>query len=283
MTDSVQVADFASAPPHGVAPLPTAAKSELALMLLMVIVPVLLFVTVIVLAALVPPTPVDEKVSEVGLNFKGTVGPPVAAPLSPTASGLNSLLLVMSSAPLIVPLYSGVNVTVMVQLAPPARELPQLPPVTEKSALAVALSVIEVGWPLVSVTVADDVDPTAALGSVRLVGLTVNGASPVPVSLTSCGVVPALSLTVSAPVTAPSALGLNVTLIVQLLFPASELPQLLFWLKSPLATMEPIESDPEAELDSLTALVALVVPAACFEKARVFSLRVAVPPVAINT
>ena len=51
MTESVQLADFASAPPQGVAPLPTAAKSALALMLLMVIVPVLLFVTVIVLAA----------------------------------------------------------------------------------------------------------------------------------------------------------------------------------------------------------------------------------------
>jgi hypothetical protein len=104
VTDRVQLEDFARAPPHGVAPLPAAAKLALALMLLIVIVPVLLFVTVIVLAALVPPTPVDENVSEVGLNFKGTVGPPVAVPLSPTVSGLNSLLLVMSSAPLIVPL-----------------------------------------------------------------------------------------------------------------------------------------------------------------------------------
>ena len=97
----------------------------------MVIVPVPLFVTVMVLAALVAPTPVEEKVSEVGLSFNGTVGPPVAAPLSPTVSGLKSLLVVMSSAPLMVPLYCGVKVTMMVQLAPPARELLQVPPVTE--------------------------------------------------------------------------------------------------------------------------------------------------------
>jgi hypothetical protein len=131
VTDSVQVADFASAPPQGEPPLPTAVKFALALMLLMVIVPVPLLVTVMVLAAAVAPMPVEEKVNEVGLSFNGTFGPPVAAPLSPTVSGLNALLVVRSSAPLIVPLYCGVKVTVMVQLAPPARELPQVPPVTE--------------------------------------------------------------------------------------------------------------------------------------------------------
>jgi len=142
---------------------------------------------------------------------------------------------------------------------------------------------MEVVCPFVSVTLADDDDPTAALGSVRLVGLTVSGASPVPVSLTSCGLVPALSLKVSAPVTAPRLLGLNVTLTVQLVPAASELPQLLVWLKSPLATIEPMESGPEPELVSFTDLDALAVPAASFPKARVFVLKVAVPPDAIKT
>ena len=283
VTDKVQLADFARAPPHGELPLPTAVKFALAPMLLMVTVPVPLFVTVIVLAALVAPTPVDEKVNEVGLNFNGTVGPPVAAPLNPTVSVLKALLVVTSSAPLMVPLYWGVNVTTMVQVAPPARELPQLPPVTEKSALAVELRVIAVVCMLVRVTVADDVEPTAALGNVRLVGLTVIGASPVPVSLTSCGLVPALSLKVNAPVIAPTPLGLNVTFTVQLLFAASELLQLFVSLKSPLATIEPMESGPEPEFVSFTALEALVVPAATFAKARVFSLTDAVPPVAIKT
>ena len=89
VTDRVQLADFASAPPQGELPLPTAVKLALALMLLIVIVPVPLFVTVIVLAALVAPIPVDEKVSEVGLSFKGTLGPPVAGPLSPEVMKLS--------------------------------------------------------------------------------------------------------------------------------------------------------------------------------------------------
>lgn len=131
VTDSVQLADLASEPPQGVAPLPTAEKLALALMASIVIVPVPLLVTVMVLASLVAPMPVEEKVREVGLSFNGTLGPPVAAPVSPTVSGLNSLLLVMASAPLMLPLYCGVKVTVMVQLAPPASELPQVPPVTE--------------------------------------------------------------------------------------------------------------------------------------------------------
>ena len=135
----------------------------------------------------------------------------------------------------------------------------------------------------VNVTVPDDDDPTAALGSVRLVGFTVSGASPVPVSLTSCGLVPALSLKVSAPVTAPRALGLNVTLTVQLLARGQRASTILVWLESPLATIEPMERGPEPEFVSLTDLDALVVPAACFPKARVFVLTVAVPPDAIKT
>lgn len=283
VTDKVQEADFASAPPQGVLPLPTAVKFALALMVLIVIVPVPLLVTVIVFAAAVPPIPVEENVNDAGLSFNAGFPPPVAAPLSPTVSGLKALLLKMSSAPLIVALYCGVKVTAIVQLAPPARELPQVPPVTEYSALAVALKLIAVVWMFVNVTVPDDDDPTAALGSVRLVGVTVSGSSPVPVSLTSCGLVPALSLKVSAPVTAPRALGLNVTFTVQLLPAASELPQLLVWLKSPLATIGPMDSGPEPELVNLTGLDALVVPAASFPKASVFAPTVAEPPDAIRT
>jgi hypothetical protein len=131
VTDKVQVADFASDPPQGVLPLPTAVKFALALMLLIVIVPVPLLVTVIVLAAAVAPMPVEEKVNDVGLSFNAGFDPPVAAPLSPTVTGLKALLLKMSRAPLIVALYWGVKVTTKVQLEPPARELPQVPPVTE--------------------------------------------------------------------------------------------------------------------------------------------------------
>ncbi len=144
VTDKVHVADFASAPPQGVLPLPTAVKFPLPPMLLMVIVPVPLLVTVTVLAAAVAPIPVEEKLNDAGLSFNAGLLPPVAAPLSPTVSGLKMLLLKMSRAPLIVAVYCGVKVTMMVQLAPPARELPQVPPVTEYSALAVALKLIAV-------------------------------------------------------------------------------------------------------------------------------------------
>ena len=48
---------------------------------------------------------------------------------------------------------------------------------------------------------------------------------PVPVSDTTCGLPLALSLTVSEPVRVPVAVGLNLTLIVQLPRTARELPQ----------------------------------------------------------
>ena len=74
VTDNVQVADLASAPPQGVLPLPTAVKFALALMLLIVIVPVPLLVTVIVLAAAVAPIPVEVKVNDAGLSFNAGFG-----------------------------------------------------------------------------------------------------------------------------------------------------------------------------------------------------------------
>jgi len=98
---------------------------------LIVIVPVLLFVTVTVAAAVVAPIPVDANVKEVGLRVKGTVGPPVAVPVSPMIWGLNAPFVAMARAPLIEPLYSGAKATVIVQLPAAASEAPQVPPVTE--------------------------------------------------------------------------------------------------------------------------------------------------------
>ncbi len=53
------------------------------------------------------------------------------------------------------------------------------------------------------------------------------GIVPVPESVTVCGLLPALSETVIAPVLSPATVGVNVTLIVQLAPAATELPQLL--------------------------------------------------------
>lgn len=53
------------------------------------------------------------------------------------------------------------------------------------------------------------------------------GLLPVPVRLTVCGLPVALSAMVTAAVRAPGAPGVKVTLIAQLLFAATELPQAL--------------------------------------------------------
>ena len=49
--------------------------------------------------------------------------------------------------------------------------------------------------------------------------------APIPLSVTVCGLPAALSVTLSAAVRVPLAVGLNVTLMLQLVPPANELPQ----------------------------------------------------------
>ena len=61
--------------------------------------------------------------------------------------------------------------------------------------------------------------------------------SPVPVSATVCGLPTALSVMVTTPVLVPVAVGLKVTLRVQLAPAATFEPQVLVWEKSPLAVM----------------------------------------------
>jgi hypothetical protein len=87
VTDSVHLADLASAPPQGVVPLPTAVKSGLALIELIVTEAVLLLVTVTVFAALVAPMPVAVNVSDVGLKLRATAGPPVPLPVTQRSAG----------------------------------------------------------------------------------------------------------------------------------------------------------------------------------------------------
>lgn len=76
--------------------------------------------------------------------------------------------------------------------------------------------------------------PTVCFPKLRLDGDGVAaGARPVPVRLTVCGLPLALSVTLIDAARAPEAVGVNVTLIVQLAFVARELPQLLLCAKSP--------------------------------------------------
>jgi hypothetical protein len=81
--------------------------------------------------------------------------------------------------------------------------------------------------------------PTACAGKVNEAGerLTAAVVAPVPVRLTVCVAGLALSVMVTAPVLVPVAVGLKVTLRVQLAPAATLEPQVLVWEKSPLALM----------------------------------------------
>src|SRR6266852_1451084 len=76
--------------------------------------------------------------------------------------------------------------------------------------------------------------PTSWLAKVRLAGerLTAGAeeAVPVPVRLTVCGLPLASSLMVMLPVRVPVAVGVKVTLMLQLAPAATALPQVLLWL-----------------------------------------------------
>ncbi len=61
------------------------------------------------------------------------------------------------------------------------------------------------------------------------------GATPEPVSETDWGLLEAASVMVSVPVRVPAAVGVKVTLTVQLELAATLVPQLLVCAKSPLA------------------------------------------------
>jgi len=77
--------------------------------------------------------------------------------------------------------------------------------------------------------------PIAWLPKFRLVGekLTVN-VTPVPVRPMVCGLPAALSVIVTLAVRLPFAVGVKVTLMVQLAPAARELPHVFVWTKSPL-------------------------------------------------
>src|SRR5213082_2545082 len=105
-----------------------------------------------------------------------------------------------------------------------------------------------------------------------------NGTTPVPVRVTSWGLPLALSVILSVPVLAPTAVGVNVTLIVQLAPAASALPQLLVWSKSPLIAIAAIFSVALPALLSVTVSGALVLPTSCLAKLRLASDRVASGP-----
>jgi hypothetical protein len=136
----------------------------------------------------------------------------------------------MVTAPFRVPIAAGVKVTLRVQLAPAAR-LALHVFVSEKSPLTVMPVMLRAALPLLqSVTVcALLLVPTCCAGKVKEVGerLTTSVATPVPVRLTVWVAGLALSVIVKVPLLDPAAVGVKVTLRVQLAPAATVAPQLL--------------------------------------------------------
>jgi hypothetical protein len=81
-----------------------------------------------------------------------------------------------------------------------------------------------------------------------------------PSKVTVCGLPAALSVMVTAPVRVPVAVGVNVTLIVQLPPTATKLPQVFVCPKSPLAAILEMLSDEIPMFVNVTVSAALVVP-----------------------
>jgi hypothetical protein len=133
------------------------------------------------------------------------------------------------------PVAEGLNVTLIVQIEPAATPLPQVS-VCVKSPLfapVTAMDVIERGAlpPFVRVIAWAALEvPTTWLLNVSEVGDSVADvvpAAPVPVRLTVCGELAALSVMVTEALRVPDAAGVKVTSIVQLLPAATLVPQLL--------------------------------------------------------
>src|SRR6266478_3608718 len=212
--------------------------------------------------ALALPSPCAAKLSAAGVAFR-TLAPPV--PVSDTVCGLPEALSVMVRVPVRVPVAVGVKVTLTVQLVLTARLVPQLL-LCAKSPLAVMLATLAAAVPVFdTVTGCDALLPpsTCAAKVSVLVDTAMTGAVPVPVSETVCGLFEALSVIVSAPVREPLAVGVKITLTVQLELAATLVPQLLLCAKSPLACMALMEIKVVPEFDSVTGCETLAIPTCC--------------------
>jgi hypothetical protein len=135
---------------------------------------------------------------------------------------------------------------------------------------------------LVTVTVfAALVLPTASEPKLRLVGESVTGELPLPVTLTVC--VPALSVIVRTPEAEPTAVGENTTEMVHEAAGARAALQLFVWPNGPATATLVTCSGPVPLLCTVTLRAVLEVPNNCEEKGKLVGVMVAagvvpVPP-----
>jgi len=142
-----------------------------------------------------------------------------------------------------------VKLTLIVQLVPGVSEPDVQVLVSAKSVVSLTEILIEVRFVLVDVLVRVTALDEPALWKLKDVGDTVaeepvEPLTAVPVRVTVSEVAVEVSVAVSVPEAGD--IGLNVTLRVQLVLPAKEVPQVLVWLKS-------LGSVPEMAIPGVTA------------------------------
>jgi hypothetical protein len=197
----------------------------------------------------------------------------VPIPVKLIDCGLAPPLSVIATVPVRVLIAFGWKVTLTVQLAPTAIELPQVF-VSLKSDVSVPpiakLVTVTVEPPtFLTVTVcAALVAPRTVIGNVKLDVDRLISLMPVPVRLIDCGLPLALSVILAAPLRVPVAEGLNVMLIVQLALAASVVPHVLVCKKSPLIAMLVMLRVAVPVFLRVTLWAALVVPTAWLVKVR---------------
>jgi hypothetical protein len=187
----------------------------------------------------------------------------IPEPDNDTVTGPLFALLATVTVPARDPPAVGLNATFTVQDAPTASDAQLLlcvkSPVTDTPD-----TVADVVPLLLIVTACEAVElPTTVLAKDKLAGFAFRigpGATPVPVRLTVLVVPPAL--TVRVPVRLPAALGLKVTLTEQEPFAGMLVPQVLVWLKSPVAAIEDTAAAEFCGFETVTVCAAEVEPVA---------------------
>ena len=258
--------------------------------------PVLLSTTV--WGALDVPTAWLEKVRDVGARETAGAAP---VPVRPTVCGVLLASSLMVTVPVMLPGVVGEKVTVMVQLAPGPRELPQLLVCAKLWETLIEEIVMMKPPELLSVTVWGAlVVPESWVPKARLIGSSsaAGGLTPLPVRLISWLLIVALSLMVMVPVLAPGprpagagvGLGLNVTVKVHVVPGGTLTPVQLSVViaqsfrstgigagtegvaggvyMSPVSTIEFTNSDASPEFVMVTVCDALGIPNPWLPKAR---------------
>lgn len=183
---------------------------------------------------------------------------------------------------------AGVKLTVMVQVAPAARDAPQLlvwPKLLAFAPVAEMLVIVSAVLPgfdnVMGRGVADVL--MVVLGKASGFGLRTacgtSGAVPVPVTAADCGEPAALSAMEIAAVRAAAEAGVKVTVMVQVAPAASDAPQLLLWPKelalAPVTEMLVMLRGAVPGLDSVMGRAVADVPTVVLGKASGFGLRTA--------